>query len=94
MIWIGIVTIIGCIIAYIVGLTDNVYIGISGAFIDFFSGTILYLVNNSTKTKNEYFKESAKVDSEKRIIELIQTCEDEKFRQKQIDKLTDNYCKK
>lgn len=92
MIWFGIITIIGCIFVYILGLTNNIYITLSGVFIDFFSGTILYLVNNSTKTKNEYFKESAKVDSEKRIIELINSCTDEKFKQKQIDKITDWYC--
>lgn len=94
MIWIGIITIIGFTIAYILGCTDNIFVSFAGVFIDFFSGTILYLVNNSTKTKNEYFKESAKVDSEKRIISLIEKCEDEKFKQKQIDKLVENYCNK
>ena len=92
MIWVGIITIIVCIACYIFKLTDNFYIGISGVFIDFFSGTILYLVNNSTKTKNEYFKESAKVDSERRIVKLIESSTDETFRQKQIAKLVENYC--
>lgn len=94
MIWVGIIAIITFTFLYVFGITDNIFTVFSGVFIDFFSATILYLVNNSTKTKNEYFKEYVKENSEKRLIALVQNCSDEKFREKEIDKLINNYCKK
>lgn len=87
MIWVGIAIIITFAFLYVFNVTDNIYIILSGVFVDFFSATILYLVKNSTKTKNEYFKESAKADTQVRLINCIHEISDEKDKVKILEKL-------
>ena len=56
MIWTGIILLfIG--LFFTLFTENNFYALLPGAFIDIFSGTMIYLVNKSSETKEKYFSE-------------------------------------
>ena len=64
-----------------------------GAFVDLFSGTMIYLVNKSSENKQKYFENLTIVEHEERIIELINTSENVEFKEKMINKIVDRHCR-
>ena len=92
MIWVGIfLLIIGLVISVITkqGLLPL----IPGAFVDLFSGTMIYLVNKSSENKQNYFKNLTLVEHEERIIELIDKSDNLKFKEDMITKIVEKHCK-
>lgn len=92
MIWVG-------IFLLMIGLLVSIFIKqdliplVPGAFVDIFSGTMIYLVNKSSENKQNYFKELTLVEHEERIIELIDKSDNPKFKEEMITKLVDRHCK-
>lgn len=93
MIWVGIaILFIGLILAV---CTQASWVSlVPGAFVDLFSGTMIYLVNQSSERKEKYFESLTMVEHEERIIELINTSENEEFKEKMINKIVDRHCQK
>ena len=94
MIWVGIVLIfLGMIFALFMNGATKIFALIPGMFVDVFSGTMIHLVNKSSESKQKYFENLTIVEHEQRIIELIHTSDDEKFRQEMVSKIVDRHCK-
>lgn len=92
MIWVGICLLIIGLIISVVTKQDLVPL-IPGAFVDLFSGTMIYLVNKSSENKQNYFKNLTLVEHEERIIELIDKSDNPKFKEDMITKIVDKHCK-
>lgn len=91
MIWIGILLIVGSFVVYAMGLTKDLVVGtISGSFIDIFSGTILYLFNKTDKDKQNYFNNLAKVENDRKFMDLIQNLNDEELKKELLTKIVDS----
>ncbi len=91
MIWVGILLIIGSFVVYAVGLTKDLVVGtISGSFIDIFSGTILYLFNKTDQDKQNYFNNLAKMENDRKFMDLIRDSKDEEFKKEILSKLIDS----
>ena len=92
MIWVGIfLLIIGLVISVIT--KQDLLPLIPGAFVDLFSGTMIYLVNKSSENKQNYFKNLTLVEHEERIIELIDKSDNLKFKEDMITKIVEKHCK-
>ena len=92
MIWVGIgILLRGLILAI---FADASWVSLlPGAFVDLFSGTMIYLVNKSSENKQKYFENLTIVEHEERIIELINTSENVEFKEKMINKIVDRHCR-
>lgn len=92
MIWVGILILfIGLILTV---KTDIGWLSLlPGAFVDLFSGTMIYLVNKSSEHKQKYFEKLTTVEHEERIIELINQIESKEFKEAMIAKIVDRHCK-
>lgn len=94
MIWVGIgLILLGMIIATQVENASKVVPLIPGAFVDIFSGTMIFLVNKSSESKQKYFENLTVVEHEQRIINLIHKSENPQFREEMIRKIVDRHCK-
>lgn len=92
MIWVGIfLLIIGLVISVIT--KQDLLPLIPGAFVDLFSGIMIYLVNKSSENKQNYFKNLTLVEHEERIIELIDKSDNLKFKEDMITKIVEKHCK-
>ena len=92
MIWVGIfLLIIGLVISVIT--KQDLLPLIPGAFVDLFSGTMIYLVNKSSENKQNYFKNLTLLEHEERIIELIDKSDNLKFKEDMITKIVEKHCK-
>ena len=93
MIWVGIGVLIIGAISYL--FTDvNILILISGGFIDLFSGTMIFLVNKSSSSKEKYFKDLSAQENKKNIIELITDIKDDEKKYELISQIVQNDYKK
>ncbi len=91
MIWVGILLIIGSFAVYAAGLTKDLVVGtISGSFIDIFSATILYLFNKTDKDKQNYFNNLAKMENDRKFMDLIRDSKDEEFKKEILTKIIDS----
>ncbi len=91
MIWVGILLIIGSFVAYAAGLTKDLLVGtLAGSFIDIFSATILYLFNKTDKDKQIYFNNLAKMENDKKFLDLLQNINDEELRKEVLNKIVDS----
>lgn len=90
MIWVGIALIIASFAVYAAHLTDQLLVGtLSGAFIDLFSATILYLFNKTDRDKQIFFHDLSVMENDMRILENINMLSDEGFKKEVLAKLVD-----
>lgn len=94
MIWVGIALIIASFAVYAAHLTDQLIVGtLSGAFIDLFSATILYLFNKTDRDKQIFFHDLSVMENDMRILENIKDLKDESFKKEMLIKLVDKNLK-
>ena len=97
MIWAGILILFTGLV-FAVLTNQKIELGViticAGAFVDIFSGTMIYLVNKSAETKHKYFENLAFLEHEQTVINLIRESNDEEFQKRMIERVVDNYGKK
>lgn len=92
MVWVGIAFLaVGMFLAMF--SEQKILALVPGAFVDIFSGTMIYLVNKSSESKRKYFENLSIVEHEQRIIELIHSSDNQQFRERMIAKIVDRHCK-
>ena len=88
---VGILLIIGSFVAYAAGLTKDLLVGtLAGSFIDVFSATILYIFNKTDKDKQVYFNNLAKMENDKKFLEIVQNTSNEELKKEILTKIVDS----
>lgn len=95
MLWAGIVVIAFGIIFAIYEKTSSAQLTcISGVIMEFISGAVFGVVGVSTRSKQKYYTQLAKAEERERLLQEINSCQNQKTREKLLEKLVDNYCSK
>lgn len=95
VIYIGIgIIAIGVILAFTVKLNVGILTCIFGGITEFISGGILWMVGKSVDEKLNYFSKLTKADERDKLLEVINSSPNVKFREKMIERLVENHCNK
>jgi len=95
MLWAGfIVLAIGIFFMYKGNLDSGKITLVCGVVIEFITGGVFAMAEFSSKSKQEYYNKLSREEEQKRLLNEINKCSNEKAREKLLEKMVDNYCGK
>lgn len=95
MIWVGIaIVVFGIIMVCLKGMTTGIITLVSGAIVEFISGTILVLAKYEINSKDKYFETLSKTQEQNNLMNFINSIENDETRAKCQQQYIEKYMNK
>lgn len=95
MTWVGFAILAICVVMVFKGAVGEAVItGVSGLVLEVISGTIYVLVDKSSKSKYQYFKKLSEDEVDRKIIGMVEKCENGPHKEELLKALVSNWCER